>query len=84
MTRARDRRRGTEWAALTPTHEPWPSEASGAAAPDLPLVVDLRDAAAGDAELTGGKAAALSAATVKGLEPLPGVVLTTAFCDELV
>ena len=82
MTRAAGPSGGTEWAALTPTHGPSSSEASPSPATSLPLVVDLRDPAAGDAELTGGKAAALSAATAAGLQPLPGVVLTTAFCDE--
>ena len=47
------------------------------------FVVDLRDAEARDPALTGGKAAALSAAAVAGLDTLPGVVLTTAFSDDI-
>lgn len=41
-------------------------------------VVDLADPDAGDALLTGGKAAALARAAAAGLDTLPGVVLTTA------
>ena len=48
-----------------------------------PLVVDLRDEAALDATLTGGKAAALARASVAGLATLPGVVLTTALSDAV-
>lgn len=47
------------------------------------FVVDLRDGEARDPALTGGKAAALSAAAVAGLDTLPGVVLTTAFSDAV-
>ncbi|MDQ3680931.1 MAG: PEP-utilizing enzyme [Actinomycetota bacterium] len=43
------------------------------------MVVNLRDEAALDAALTGGKAAALARASNAGLATLPGVVLTTAF-----
>jgi rifampicin phosphotransferase len=46
-----------------------------------PLVVDLQDDAARDSALVGGKAAALSRGVGAGLAALPGVVLTTAFCD---
>jgi pyruvate,water dikinase len=49
--------------------------------PGAPLVVDLADPAAADPGLTGGKAAALARAAAAGLPTLPGVVLTTAFCD---
>jgi rifampicin phosphotransferase len=47
------------------------------------LVVALSDPAALDAALTGGKAAALAQGTAAGLASLPGVVLTTAFSDEV-
>ena len=46
-----------------------------------PMVLDLRDAEALDAGVVGGKAAALARALRGGLNPLPGVVLTTAFSD---
>jgi pyruvate,water dikinase len=53
---------------------------TAAAAPGAtPLTVGLDDAAAGDATLTGGKAAALARARAVGLPALPGAVLTTAF-----
>ena len=48
-----------------------------------PLVIDLKDPAAQDLALTGGKAAALAVGTAAGLAALPGVVLTTAFCDAV-
>ncbi|HET6835294.1 MAG TPA: PEP/pyruvate-binding domain-containing protein [Acidimicrobiales bacterium] len=48
-----------------------------------PFVVDLADDVAQDPGLTGGKSAALSRATAAGLNTLPGVVLTTAFCDAV-
>src|SRR5262245_40694340 len=48
-----------------------------------PLVVDLDEAAAQDPALTGGKSAALARARGAGLATLPGVVLTTVFCDEV-
>ena len=48
-----------------------------------PFVVDLTDAAAVDASLTGGKAAALARGSIAGLASLPGVVLTTAFSDAI-
>ena len=48
-----------------------------------PLVVDLHDERALDPLATGGKAAALARAASSGLATLPGVVLTTAFCDEI-
>ncbi len=51
--------------------------------PELPFVVDLADAAAQDPTLTGGKAAALARGAAAGLATLPGVVLTTAFCDAI-
>jgi pyruvate,water dikinase len=44
------------------------------------FVVELREPAALDRELTGSKAAALAAAANHGLGVLPGVVLTTVFC----
>ena len=50
---------------------------------ERPLVVDLDDAAAIDAALTGGKAAALARGRTAGLASLPGVVLTTAFSDAI-
>ncbi len=50
---------------------------------DRPFVVELGDEAARDPALTGGKAAALARAAGAGLAVLPGVVLTTAFCDEI-
>lgn len=43
----------------------------------------LDDERAVDADLTGGKAAALARATMQGLATLPGVVLTTAFCEQI-
>lgn len=48
-----------------------------------PLVVDLDDGAAIDPALTGGKAAALGRASTAGVAVLPGVVLSTAFCDAV-
>src|SRR5688572_9945550 len=51
------------------------------AATARPLVVGLDDAAALDVTLTGGKAAALARGATAGLDVLPGLVLTTAFCD---
>jgi rifampicin phosphotransferase len=50
---------------------------------DRPFVVDLDDAAAADAGLTGGKAAALARGRTAGLSSLPGVVLTTAFSNAI-
>jgi rifampicin phosphotransferase len=47
------------------------------------LVVDLDDPAAPEVGITGGKAAALARARAAGLQTLPGVVLTTAFCAEV-
>ena len=47
-----------------------------------PLVVDLDDARAVDPALTGGKASALAAAAVAGLDTLPGLVLTTTFSQS--
>jgi pyruvate,water dikinase len=46
-----------------------------------PLVVSLDDEIAQDPSLTGGKSAALARGRIAGLSTLPGVVLTTAFCD---
>lgn len=68
---------------MTSSRGPSSSEASAPRAADLPRVVDLADPAAGNPELTGGKAAALSAAAAGGLQALPGVVLTTAFSDDV-
>jgi pyruvate,water dikinase len=48
-----------------------------------PFVVDLRDDAAREPALTGGKAAALARGATAGLATLPGVVLTTAFSDAV-
>jgi pyruvate,water dikinase len=46
-------------------------------------VLDLRDVAARDAEVTGSKAAALAVAVSRELPVLPGVVLTTAFAHDV-
>jgi phosphohistidine swiveling domain-containing protein len=54
-----------------------------AVAGDLLLVVGLDDEVAQDPALTGGKAAALARAARAGLATLPGVVLTTAFCEAV-
>ena len=51
------------------------------AASGRPLAVDLADAAAHDAALTGGKAKALATASQVGLPTLPGIILTTVFSD---
>jgi phosphohistidine swiveling domain-containing protein len=48
-----------------------------------PFVVELDDEVAHDVRLTGGKAAALATAASGGLRALPGVVLTTAFCNAV-
>jgi rifampicin phosphotransferase len=50
---------------------------------ERPFIVELNDEAALDPGLTGGKAAALARARAAGLDTLPGVVLTTAFCDAI-
>jgi phosphohistidine swiveling domain-containing protein len=50
---------------------------------DRPFIVELKDEAALDPALTGGKAAALARAAAASLDTLPGVVLTTAFCDAV-
>jgi rifampicin phosphotransferase len=50
---------------------------------ERPFIVELDNEAARDPLLTGGKAAALARAATAGLATLPGVVLTTAFCDEV-
>jgi pyruvate,water dikinase len=47
------------------------------------MVLDLRDEAALDPALSGGKAAALAKAGRGGLNPLPGIVLTTSFSDAV-
>jgi rifampicin phosphotransferase len=47
------------------------------------LIVELDNEDARDPLLTGGKAAALARAATAGLATLPGIVLTTAFCDEV-
>ena len=52
-------------------------------ATERPFVVDLRDEVAAEPELTGGKSAALARGAGAGLATLPGVVLTTAFCDAV-
>lgn len=52
-------------------------------AAERPFVVELGEEAALDPALTGGKAAALARARAAGLATLPGVVLTTAFCDAV-
>lgn len=46
-------------------------------------VLSLDDVRSSDLDLTGGKAAALSKATLAGLRTLPGVVLTTSFCRDV-
>src|SRR5262245_51029070 len=48
-----------------------------------PHVVGLPEAAAADPSLTGGKAASLARAQAAGLRTLGGVVLTTAFSDDI-
>ena len=48
-----------------------------------PFVVDLSDEVARDPALTGGKSASLAQARAARLDTLPGVVLTTAFCDAI-
>lgn len=48
-----------------------------------PFVVDLSDQVALEPALTGGKSAALARGAASGLAALPGVVLTTAFCDAI-
>jgi phosphohistidine swiveling domain-containing protein len=50
---------------------------------ERPFIVELGDEAAGEPALTGGKAAALARGAGAGLATLPGVVLTTAFCDAI-
>ncbi len=50
---------------------------------DRPFIVELDDEAALAPALTGGKAAALARAATAGLATLPGVVLTTVFCDAV-
>jgi rifampicin phosphotransferase len=50
---------------------------------ERPFVVDLADEVAQEPGLTGGKSAALARGAVAGLNTLPGVVLTTAFCDAV-
>ncbi len=57
--------------------------AQRAVAADRPFIVALGDEAATDPALTGGKAAALARAAAAGLDTLPGIVLTTAFCDAV-
>ncbi|HEX5094648.1 MAG TPA: PEP/pyruvate-binding domain-containing protein, partial [Acidimicrobiia bacterium] len=46
-------------------------------------MIDLREEAALDPALTGGKSANLARAALGGLSTLPGVVLTTAFSDAI-
>ena len=46
-------------------------------------VLDFGETAAADIAVTGGKAAALARAAAAGLPTLDGVVLTTAFSDEV-
>jgi pyruvate,water dikinase len=55
----------------------------GEPASSAPYVVDLRDPAATDPAVTGGKAAALARAQAAGLRTLGGIVLTTTFCNEV-
>ena len=47
------------------------------------LVIDLRDDAAAETALVGGKTSALATATRAGLTVLPGVALTTRFTDSI-
>ena len=49
----------------------------------VPPVLSLSDSTATDPALTGGKAAALARAARAGLPTLDGVVLTTAFSDDI-
>src|SRR5918994_2160439 len=51
--------------------------------PERPFLVDLSDDAAVKPALVGGKAAALARGAAAGLATLPGVVLTTKFCDAV-
>jgi pyruvate,water dikinase len=46
-------------------------------------VIDLRDEAAAETALVGGKTSALATATRAGLTVLPGVALTTRFTDSV-
>jgi pyruvate,water dikinase len=50
---------------------------------ERPFTVELENDAARDPLLTGGQGSALARAANAGLATLPGVVLTTAFCDEV-
>jgi pyruvate,water dikinase len=50
---------------------------------DPPFLVDLADDAAVEPALVGGKAAALARGAGAGLATLPGVVLTTNFCNAV-
>jgi len=50
---------------------------------ERPFIVELGEEAALEPALTGGKAAALARGAAAGLAALPGVVLTTAFCDVI-
>jgi rifampicin phosphotransferase len=50
---------------------------------ERPFLVDLSDDAAVNPALVGGKAAALARGAAVGLATLPGVVLTTKFCDAV-
>jgi pyruvate,water dikinase len=50
---------------------------------ERPFVVDLADGVAVEPALTGGKSAALAKGAAAGLATLPGVVLTTAFCNAI-
>jgi rifampicin phosphotransferase len=50
---------------------------------ERPFLVDLSDDAAVKPALVGGKAAALARGAAAGLATLPGVVLTTKFCDAV-
>jgi len=50
---------------------------------DPPFLVDLADDAAIEPALVGGKAAALARGAGAGLATLPGVVLTTNFCNAV-
>ena len=57
--------------------------ASQSVGSEQPFVVGLEDEVATDPSLTGGKSAALAKGAAAGLSALPGVVLTTAFCDAV-
>lgn len=58
------------------------TRATGVATPQ-PWLIELTSVDAQDPVLVGGKAAAIARARSAGLATLPGVVLSTAFCDAI-